>query len=116
MLFLPELLNEHRLFLRFNGLEKKGLSFSDLKEAILNHGTDAILRMERIRTSNTQILGEFDLFADQMDLSDDRVVFSSVSMGALLSEIPPLLSSVRILQNKILALVSKWEKYGFLKV
>jgi hypothetical protein len=109
MLYLPELLNQHRLFQHLNGLSKDAAAFSDLKQAILNHGTDAILRMERIRSLNTSVLSEFRLFADQMNLKDDKVVFSSASMGALLSEISPLLSTIRILQNKTLALVSVWE-------
>ncbi|MGB2201070.1 MAG: hypothetical protein ACPH5G_06985, partial [Pseudooceanicola atlanticus] len=101
--------NQHRLFQHLNGLSKDAAAFSDLKQAILNHGTDAILRMERIRSLNTSVLSEFRLFADQMNLKDDKVVFSSASMGALLSEISPLLSTIRILQNKTLALVSVWE-------
>jgi hypothetical protein len=109
MIFLPEILNNHGLFQHFNGLKKEGQSFGDLKEAILNHGTDAILRMERIRSLNERVIGEFSLFANQMDLKDDKLVFSSTSMGALLSEVSPLLSTVRILQNKAIGLVGVWE-------
>ena len=109
MLYLPDLLNQHRLFQHLNGLSKESAEFGDLKEAILNHGTDAILRMERIRSLNKNVLNEFGLFADQMNLQDDKVVFSSGSMGALLSEISPLLSTIRVLQNKTLALISIWE-------
>ena len=109
MLFLPDLLNQHHLFLRLNGLEVKNEKQSDLKESILNHGTDAILRMERIRNLNYKIIREFDLFANQLKMTDEKIVFASNSMGAILGEIPPLLSTLRILQNKALAIISLWQ-------
>ncbi|MCB1518298.1 MAG: hypothetical protein KDJ19_11865 [Hyphomicrobiaceae bacterium] len=110
MLYLPEILNRHNLFLALNGLNKPTPTFSDLKEAIINHGSDAFQRMERIRGLNERILVEFSLFADQMHLiSEERVVFASQSMGSILTEISPFFATLRVLQNKILALISAWE-------
>ncbi len=110
MLHLPQILNQHGLFQRLNGLKKESHKFGDLKEAILNHGTDAILRMERIRHLNAVVLKEFELFADQAVLKGEkRVVFAAQSMGALLGEISPLFSTLRVLQNRVLALTSAWE-------
>ncbi|MCB0699330.1 MAG: hypothetical protein H6551_03010 [Chitinophagales bacterium] len=109
MLLLPNLLNEHKLFQVFNGLEVNSEAFSDFKESVLNHGTDAILRMERIRSVNNGAIKEFELFEDQLNLQDERVVFSSQSVGVILNEISPLLSTIRILQNKLCSFVSKWE-------
>jgi len=110
MLFLPDLLNRHELFLALNGLDQRNSKFGEIKESIINHGTDAFLRMERIRALNDLILGEFDLFADQMSLRGEEViVFASRSMGALLMEISPFLATLRILQNKTLALISAQE-------
>jgi|GEM_PF-1734772 len=110
MLYLPQILNQHGLFQKLNGLKKQDPRLGDLKEAIFNHGTDAIIRMEKIRRLNDLVIKEFTLFADQMKLSDESlIVFSSQSMGALLGEISPLLSTLRILQNRVLALVSLWE-------
>lgn len=109
MLYLPEMLNQHGLFLHVNGLKKGDQRLSDLKESIFNHGTDAILRMERIRSLRMRILREFDLFADQITDAEEVIVYASSSMGALLNEVAPLFSTLRVLQNRVLALVSLWE-------
>lgn len=110
MLFLPELLNHYCLFLNLSGLnDKKNIEFQKIKSEILIRSSSSFLNLIKINQTNNQCLKEFELFEDQLNIQDSKIVFSSVSLGFLLNEISPLLSSLRLLQNLMLKVISIME-------
>lgn len=93
-----------------NGIKQSEHKFNDFKESVLSHGTAALLHLISIEQANKQCQKEFELFEDQLNLQDDRIVFSSQSLGFLLNEISPSLSTLRMLQNKLIMFVNIMEK------
>lgn len=108
-MLLPGLLNQHKLFHHLAGLSKKEQKFQTLKSEILARSTTSLLHLLRIGQLNTECVAEFSLFEDQLNIQDDKIVFSSVSLGFLLNEISPLMSSMRLLQNLMIKLISSYE-------
>ena len=110
-MLLPGLLNSNKLFLHFANLNKeKDQKFESLKTEVLSRSTSALLHLMNINQFNAECVKEFGLFENQLNVKDDRIVFTSISLGFLLNEISPLLSTLRMLQNLILKVVSSIEK------
>ncbi len=112
MLVLPELLNEKRLFLRFNSapIPSNPKSPDDFKASVLNNGTSIALHLTRIVELGQRCVQEFGLYRDQLEIKDDLVVFSSRTLGLLLHEIPSVLARLRVLQNNLLRFAALTEK------
>lgn len=109
-MLLPEILNSEKLFLSFATLSKKeDQKFTNLKIEILERSTTALLHLIKIRQLNTECVNEFCLFEDQLNIKDSRIVYASISLGFLLNEISPLLSTLRMLQNLLLKIISSIE-------
>lgn len=109
-MLLPQLLNSHGLYYYLSGLsKKKSKKFENLKSEILSRSTSAILHILRINQMGKECLFEFELFEDQLDIKDNMVVFSSVSLGFLINEVSPLMSTLRLLQNLLIHLVRTYE-------
>ncbi len=109
-MLLPELLNSNNLLLSLSGLKKdKDHGFEELKSDILARSTSALLHVVHINQTSTECVNEFNLFESQLNIKDSRIVYSSITLGFLLNEISPLLSTLRMLQNHLLRLVSSIE-------
>ena len=109
-MLLPELLNSNNVLLFLAGLHKdKDHAFETLKIEILTRSTSALLHLIQINKTSMECVHEFSLFENQLNLKDNKIVYTSMALGFLLNEISPLLSTLRMLQNLILRLVSNFE-------
>lgn len=109
-MLLPGLLNQNKLFHHLAGLSKEDPNFQTLKSEILARATTSLLHLIRIGQLNNECVAEFSLFEDQLNIQDEKIVFSSVSLGFLLNEISPQMSSLRLLQNLLLKLARSYEE------
>ncbi|MCW5212691.1 hypothetical protein VU04_07245 [Desulfobulbus sp. TB] len=107
-MLLPELLNSNNLLLSLSGL-KKDHAFEELKSDILARTTSALLHVIHINQTSRECTNEFNLFESQLNIKDSKIVYSSMTLGFLLNEISPLLSTLRMLQNILLKLISSIE-------
>jgi hypothetical protein len=105
-MYLPELLNSNGLFQKVYAW-KKGSSCPEEFSTLLYRASACVIHMRRLAELNHRCVMEFGLFEDQLALGDDRIVFHSTSLLALLNEISPLLSSLRIMQDMLLPLIGK---------
>ena len=107
-MFIAELLNAYNLFQTTAGW-KEHLGQGNEKDisAFLYRGTSAVVHLQRIHELNNICVQEYEIFEDQLDIKDDRIVFNSVSLIAFINEISPLLSTLRIMQDSLLPLVGK---------
>lgn len=108
-MLLPGLLNQHNLFSHLAGLIKNNQQFQNLISEILTRSTSSLLHLLRIDQLRTECNAEFSLFEDQLNIKDEKIVFTSVSLGFLLNEISPLMSSLRLLQNLLVKLARTYE-------
>ncbi|MFA5921284.1 MAG: hypothetical protein WC856_08325 [Methylococcaceae bacterium] len=109
-MLLPELLNSNKLLLTLSGLKKdKDHAFQELKSDIFSRSTSALLHIIHINQASTECVSEFNLFEGQLNIKDSRIVYTSITLGFLLNEISPLLSTLRMIQNLLLNLVSSIE-------
>ena len=104
---LPDILNRNNLFLFLNGLENDDkTTLNQVKDEIFSRGTSAILHLIRIQDLNKFCIQEYSLYENQLNnIKDNRIVFSSETLGYLLNEISPLFGTLRLLQNLSLKLL-----------
>lgn len=105
-MYFPELLNETGLFQRVYSW-KKSVPYEEDFSALLYRASSCVIHVRRLAELNERCVKEFDLFEDQLALGKDRIVFHSASLLALLNEISPMLSSLRIMQDMLLPLIGK---------
>jgi len=105
-MYLAGLLNHLKLFQITNGWKESTRPSQDLS-SFLYRATSAILRLQRMETLNDKCVNEFDLFEDQLNIKDDKIVFNSNYLINLLSEVSPLFSDLRIMQDMIFPLIGK---------
>ncbi len=107
-MYIAELLNAYNLFQRTAGWKKK-LGQGNEKDisAFLYRATSAVVHLQRIHELNNQCVQEYELFEEQLQVKDDRFVFHSMNLVALINEISPLLSTLKIMQDSILPLIGK---------
>lgn len=104
---LPELLNRNSLFKTLQGINDNNINIKRIKQEIFSRGTSAKLHLSRIMELNDKCITEFSFYENQLDnIKDERIVYSSESLGYLLNEISPLMATLRLLQNLILKLLS----------
>ena len=109
-MLLPELLNSNKLFLFFATLSKeKDQKYESIKTEVLSRSTSALLHLINIHRLNVECINEFNLFEEQLNIKDNRIVYTSITLGFLLNEISPLLSTLRLLQDLILRVISSIE-------
>lgn len=104
-MYFPELLNSEGLFQKMYAWKRN--SSSEGISALLYRASSCIIYMRRIAELNQQCVLEFELFENQLELGVTNVVFHSTSLLALLNEISPFLSSLRIMQDMLLPLIGK---------
>lgn len=105
-MYLPELLNSEGLFQKVYAW-KKNSSCPEEFSTLLYRASSCVIHMRRLAELNHRCVMEFGLFEEQLALGDDRVVFHSTSLLALLNEISPLLSLLRIMQDMLLPIIGK---------
>ncbi|KAB2810243.1 hypothetical protein [Phaeocystidibacter luteus] len=99
-MYIPELLNSYGLFQRTSNLNREA-GFSDDYALLLNRATSAVVSIRRMEFLQKQCFLELDLFDDQIDDLDDRIVFYSESSVEIQNQISPLLSTLRIMQDQL---------------
>ncbi|MFA6015284.1 MAG: hypothetical protein WC742_09480 [Gallionellaceae bacterium] len=104
-MYLPELLNSEGLFQKMYAWKK--ISSSEEISALLYRASSCVIHMRQIAELDQRCVLEFGLFENQLELGDAKIVFHSTSLLALLNEISPLLSSLRIMQDMLLPLIGK---------
>lgn len=97
-MYLPHLLNNNGLFPRAATLWKDP-KYAQLVTDILSRATAAVVSIHRIDHLQRECFKEFELFEEQIENLEESIVFNSESMVALQNEIPPLLTSLRIMQD-----------------
>ncbi len=105
-MYLRHLLNSNNLFQHANDWLLK-LEEQKTRSSLFYRATIALIQIQKIETLNAQCVNEYNLFANQMQIVDDKIIFHSESFVALLNEIPSLLSSVRIMQDMLLPIIGK---------
>ena len=108
-MYLADLLNSHGLFQRCATWMQDQDYANDIS-LMLNRGTAAVVAILRMEELQRLCVQEFGLFDDQIENTEDRIVFNSRSMVALQNEISPLLYSLRIMQDLVNVLVRKRAK------
>jgi hypothetical protein len=105
--YLASLLNDQNLFQRLNGwVALADGSAQQLRQAkaqdLYFRATSVLIAMDRIAELDQACVREFAQFESETDVKDDRIVFWSPPLVALLNEVPSALSSLRIMQNSVL--------------
>ncbi len=106
-MLLPDLLNRNSLFKTLNGLNsERNHVLSQTKDEVFSRGTSALLHLIRIQDLNNRCVTEFGFYENQLtNIKDERIVYSSESLGYLLNEISPLITTLRLLQDLTLKLL-----------
>jgi len=105
-MYLADLLNSYGLFQRTSTWMKES-DFADQIALLLNRATSCVVSIKRIEDAQLRCVQEYELFDDQVSDVDERIVFNSRSLVELQNEISPLLSSLRIMQDSVNALLGK---------
>ncbi|MGR9107870.1 MAG: hypothetical protein ACU843_13155 [Gammaproteobacteria bacterium] len=106
-MYLPDLLNENKLFRKTYELKKSGHAEKEIS-ALLYRATSFVVLLNRINIQNNKCVKEFELFEDQTQVeSEIKIVFNSRSLIELLNEISPALSTLRIMQDLLLPTLGK---------
>ncbi|MFC1955667.1 hypothetical protein ACFLWZ_03940 [Chloroflexota bacterium] len=111
-MYLAELLNNHGLFQSISGLAKDQAGESDISE-FLFRATSAVLHLERIQQLNQGCLAEYQIFADELKVQRKRIVLGSPTVVRLVNEIPPLLNTMRIMQDITLPMLARAQQSRF---
>lgn len=105
-MYLADLLNSRGFFQRTSTwMEQEGMA--DDISFLLSRATSAVVSILRMERAQYNCVREFELFDDQLDGIEDRIVFNSISLVELQNEFSPLLSSLRILQDSTIGLIGK---------
>ena len=105
-MYLADLLNSHGLFQRTsNWMKQNGMA--DDVSFMLSRATSAVVSILRVDQAQVNCVREFELFDDQLEDVENRIVFNSRSMVEVQNEISPLLSTLRIMQDSLIKLISK---------
>ena len=105
-MYLADLLNSHGFFQRTSNWMNANEMADDIS-FMLSRATSAVVSILRIEQAQTNCVREFELFEDQVEGIEDRIVFNSRSMVEIQNEISPLLSTLRIMQDSLINLISK---------
>ncbi|MDO8282824.1 MAG: hypothetical protein Q7U10_09440 [Thermodesulfovibrionia bacterium] len=105
-MYLADLLNSRGLFQRTSSW-KSSTEFADDVSLLLSRGTSAVISILKIEQTQLNCVREFELFENQLNCMEDRIVFNSQSLVELQNEISPLLSTLRIMQDVTVSLISK---------
>jgi hypothetical protein len=105
-LYLADHLNSFGLFQSMGTWPGPHLGRDDASD-FLFRASCALVHLGRIEELSSLCLREFEVFEPQLNLTRDRIILGSYSVVALVSEIPPLLSTFRTLQNMILPMAAR---------
>jgi hypothetical protein len=105
-MYLADLLNSKGLFHTVAGWQTSHADDEGLSD-FLFRATSALIHLVRLNQLHTACVSEYQGFARQLDIRRDRIVFSSSSVFALVNEIPPLLATLRIMQNMLLPMCAR---------
>lgn len=111
-MFIADLLNAQRLFQSIQGLSDNSDVQRGLSE-FLFRATSVVIHLQRIRELHSLCLAEYGVFADELDIKRQRIVFSSPNVVALVNEIPPLLNTLRIMQDMALPMFARARQQRF---
>ncbi len=106
-MYLVRELNKRKLFQRTSNFILND-NCRDLLPQVFYRASACILSFERIVQYQYKCADEFALFDDKVNIQDNRILFVSAISISILNEITPLLSSLRIMQNQFIGLVSKY--------
>jgi hypothetical protein len=105
-MYLADLLNGHSLFQSVSGLEAEPKENSEIPD-FLFRATSALLHLERVQLLHRACLEEYGMFADELDVKRQRIVLGSPNVVRLVNEIPPMLNTLRIMQDMTLPLCAR---------
>lgn len=105
-MYLADLLNSRGFFQRTSNWAQE-LGMADDISFLLSRSTSTVVSILRLEQAQIKCVREFELFEEQLEGLEDRIVFNSQSMVELQNEISPLLSSLRIMQDLTIRLVRK---------
>lgn len=105
-MYLPALLNTFGLFQRFSTLLDSGPDGKDASD-FLFRATSAVLHLQRIRDLHSQCVVEYQAFASDLTTRRQRIVLSSPSVVSVANEVPPLLNTMRLMQDMVLPIFAR---------
>jgi hypothetical protein len=105
-LYLADQLNSRGLFQRFGSWPGPQVDRDDASD-FLFRASCALVHLDRLEELTKVCLKELETFEPQLSITRDRIVLGSYSVIALVSEIPPLLSTLRMMQNMILPMAAR---------
>jgi len=104
-MYFANLLNSNNLLQHFGGYMKKHNNSNS--DEFLFHATILIMSLMKIRALNEVCLRQMQTIKNDLTMRDERIFVWSPPMVELLTLIPPSLSSLVIMQNKIFPLLQK---------
>jgi hypothetical protein len=105
-LFIPELLNKNGLFKYLSGLPRQKDQRDDIADYLFR-ATSSIIQLARLEQIHQLCLSEYELFKSDLDVKRNRIVFGSESLFSLINEVPPTLTTLRIMQNMLLPICAR---------
>ena len=108
-MYLAELLNSRDLFQSASNLVGDPSGKDDIAE-FLFRATSEVIHIERIQQLHQTCLYEYQLFTDTLQVTRERIVLGSPTVVMLANEIPPLLNTLRIMQNMVLPMCARARK------
>ncbi len=105
-MYLAGLLNQEGLFTATAGWPQIG-SDDYSRDDFLFRASSAALHMARLRELQRICVEEYGRFAGDLDIRRRRIVISSATVVQLVDEVPPLLGTLRIMQNMLLPMCAR---------
>lgn len=105
-MYLADELNRRGLFQSFGSWPSPQVDRDDASD-FLFRASCALVNLNRIEELTKACLKDLKAFEPQLSITRDRIVLGSYSVVALVSEIPPLLSTLRMMQNMILSMAAR---------
>lgn len=100
-MYFADLFNGNHLLQHFGGyIKKQGQSNSNIDEFLFN-ATIVMMSILKIRALNALCLSQMQRVKKDLTVKDERIIVWSPTMVELLTLIPPTLTSLVVMQNKI---------------
>jgi hypothetical protein len=80
-------------------------------EVLLGFATSTILNLNQIKYLERRCISQFNSLESKLNMSENRIIFWSHKLVNLLSKIPPVISTIRIMENLLLELIGKRIKH-----
>src|SRR5260370_14672830 len=104
-MYFADLFNGNHLLQHLGGyIKKQGQSNSNIDEFFFN-ATIVMMSILKVRALNALCLSQMQRVKKDLTVKDDRIIVWSPTMVELLTLIPPSLTSLVVMQNKIFPLL-----------